>query len=203
MIRLPIGIDDFKELIQKGYHFIDKSLFIKDIINDDPKVTLITRPRRFGKTINMSMLYYYFTNDPAEIDAKLFDLLLINQHQDITKEHYHKYSTIFITFKDAKAINYEDTIAMVAHLMGKTYQKYKSEELFEVLTPNECDYFDRIVNKQATITELKTSLVELIEYLHRLYNQDVIVLIDEYDTPVHAAYTIIIMMHLSIFSKLF
>lgn len=191
-MKLPIGISDFKDLVEGGYYFVDKSLFIKNIINESAKVVLLTRPRRFGKTINMSMLHYYFTNDISESKSDLFsDLfsdLLINEEKELNAKHYHQYPTIFISFKDAKATSYTNAIAMISHIIAKTYKKHQSEDLFKVLSLNEQQYFTRIVNNNATITELKISLVELIEFLHRLNNKQVIVLIDEYDTPVHAAY---------------
>jgi hypothetical protein len=189
MKQLPIGIDDFKELIQNDYHFVDKSLFIKDVIADGSKVILITRPRRFGKTINMSMLDYYFTNN-SDQKLNLFANLEINKHKELTSKHYHKYPTIFITFKDIKADNYDAAIGMFKFTMSKLYEQFKSQELLDILSVAELEYFERIVdNKVSDITELKTSLTKLIDYLYNLYNKEVIVLIDEYDTPIHAAYS--------------
>lgn len=188
-MKLPIGLSDFNELIQDKYQFVDKSLFIKDIVNDGSKVILITRPRRFGKTVNMSMLYHYLTNDTATQDINLFDNLSINQEQDIKSRYYHQYPVIFITLKDIKADNYDGAIGMFKYMMSKLYEQFKSQELLNILSAAELEYFERIVdNKVSDITEIKTSLVELIIFLERLHNKKVIVLIDEYDTPMHFAF---------------
>jgi hypothetical protein len=188
-MKLPIGLSDFNELIQDKYQFVDKSLFIKDIVNDGSKVILITRPRRFGKTVNMSMLYHYLTNDTATQDINLFDNLSINQEQDIKSRYYHQYPVIFITLKDIKADNYDGAIGMFKYMMSKLYEQFKSQELLNILSAAELEYFERIVdNKVSDITKIKTSLVELIIFLERLHNKKVIVLIDEYDTPMHFAF---------------
>ena len=189
MKQLPIGIDDFKKIIENEYEFVDKSLFIKDIVNDSSEVILITRPRRFGKTINMSMLYYYFSNTSEVGNTRLFDDLLISQHNDIHQKHYHQYPVIFITFKDVKSDNYEDALGMIKYLISNLYSKFRTPELLNKLSPAKAEYFARLAdNKSSDITELKTSLVELTAFLELFYNKQVIVLIDEYDTPVHAAY---------------
>lgn len=186
MMKLPIGVSDFKKIREGGYYFVDKSLLTKDIANDDAEVMLITRPRRFGKTLNMSMLYYYFNNITPE--HNLFNDLLINKEVSFASEHYHQYPVIFISLKDVKAKGHNDTLEMLAFIMAETYREYKSKDLFNLLDTDETQMAHRIIEKKATITELKTSLTKLTEFLYRIYNKKVIVLIDEYDTPVHAAY---------------
>lgn len=185
-MKLPIGVSDFKKLIEGGYYFVDKSLFIKDVANDNAEVMLISRPRRFGKTLNMSMLQYYFNNESNQ--NNLFNDLLINKDKGFREQHYHKYPVIFITLKDVKSNGYDETLAMLAFIMAETYREHKTDDLLNILDADEEQTVARIIEKKATDTELKTSLTKLTEYLYRIYKKKVIVLIDEYDTPVHSAY---------------
>ena len=105
MPLVPVGISNFKELIEKNYLFADKSLFIKDIIEDGAKIILITRPRRFGKTLNLSMLYYFLgINHSGEGEKNLFENLNISKYDEFCTKHQYQYPVIFITFKDIKAV---------------------------------------------------------------------------------------------------
>lgn len=185
-MKLPIGIANFKKLIHGEYKFIDKSLFIKDIVENGSEVILITRPRRFGKTMNMSMLYYFFNN--AEDSLKLFNNLQINQYKNILAKYNNKYPTIFITLKDTKLTNYEDAISEIAFIMSEAYRNSRTSDLLKTLDQDEIGFFEKIINKKASINELRKSLSKLTEFLNRLYNKGTIILIDEYDTPVHSAY---------------
>ena len=176
-MKLPIGVSDFKKIREGGYYFVDKSLLTKDIANDDAEVMLITRPRRFGKTLNMSMLYYYFNNIAPE--HNLFNDLLISKEVSFASEHYHQYPVIFISLKDVKAKGHNDTLEMLAFIMAETYREYKSKDLFNLLDTDEIQMAHRVIEKKATITELKTSLTKLTEFLYRIYNKKVIVLIED------------------------
>jgi hypothetical protein len=188
-MKLPIGIDDFKELIEQKFDFIDKSLFIKDVIQDGSKVILITRPRRFGKTLNMSMLYYYFTNSEKESQLNFFENLLINQCQQDLKKEYHQYPVIFISLKDMKDSSFKDVLLALANVMSEIYIKFNSSEINKVLLPHEVKYFKRILNKEASLDDLKFSLKSITEFISRAQEKKVVILIDEYDTPVHASYS--------------
>ena len=122
--RLPSGVSDFNELINGQYQFADKSLFIKEIINDGAKVILITRPRRFGKTLNLSMLYYFLQlNHPQ--GTNLFEQLAISGDEAFCQKHQQQYPVIFISFKDIKQSNYVDAHSDIVELIRRLYEEHK------------------------------------------------------------------------------
>lgn len=119
MKKIPIGIDSFNEIISDNYYFVDKSLFIKNVIEDGSKVILIPRPRRFGKSLNMSMLKYFFTSKNAEKNRELFNGLKIEEKTEIMKLQ-GKYPLIYISFKDVKELSwemcYDKTIGLIKNI---------------------------------------------------------------------------------------
>ena len=115
-MKLPIGISDFKKVIKGGYQFTDKSLLIQEILDDSADVILITRPRRFGKTLNLSMLYYFLQQN--NIEENLFKNLLISENQEFCKKHQNQYPVIFISFKDIKQANYNEAYGDVIGLIS-------------------------------------------------------------------------------------
>jgi len=177
MKKLPIGTDDFKTIIDDDLYFVDKSLLIKDIINDSSLVKLITRPRRFGKTLNQSMLYYFFTNE--EDNSGLFSNLEISKCTDIMK-YCGKYPVIFVSFKDINSSTFESSIddykCLIRDIIANYSTRINNKSLINIL------------NGTATLTEYKRSLLYLTKDLHDYYNEKVIVLIDEYDVPITTAY---------------
>ena len=109
LIKLPHGVSDFQKLVHGNYIFVDKTLFIKDVIEDGADIILITRPRRFGKTLNLSMLYHFLKHqNEKEKNVGLFKGLEISQHKDFCQEHQHQYPVIFISFKGIKQSSYEE-----------------------------------------------------------------------------------------------
>jgi predicted AAA-ATPase/PD-(D/E)XK nuclease superfamily protein len=185
MKRLPVGISSFKEVIEKDYYYIDKTLLIKEFLDIGSKVTLLPRPRRFGKTLNLSMLNYFFSN--TEQAGYLFTNTAIAQHPD-TMAHQGKYPVIFITFKDIKVSNWPDAYDKIQDLIRSEYNRLQ-ETLNTIMTPAERSDYDRIIERTASKTVLEQSLQVLCNLLHRRYQKKVIILLDEYDAPIHAAFT--------------
>lgn len=183
--NLPIGISDFKELITKNKYYIDKTMLIKDILNSS-KVVLIPRPRRFGKTLNMSMLKYFFEKTDLNKEY-LFSNFQIWDDEP-SKTHFNKYPVIFITFKDVKSNTYNDTIEEIRMLMSRLYLDHLYLRNSKALDQIEKDYFERIINRNPSIIDLKSSLHELTIFLSKHHKENVILLIDEYDTPIQSSY---------------
>ncbi len=182
MKKIPIGVEDFKELIRDDYFYIDKSEFIEDIVNDGAKVKLFTRPRRFGKTLNMSMLKYFFDVREAEENRKLFDSLYI-KNSPVFKEQ-GKYPVVFVSMKEIKGTTWEEMQVSFKKVFSNLYNEYKY--LRESLDERNLEIFDEIWKRKDT--DYSDSLRFLSEILEEEYNQKVIVLIDEYDVPLTMAY---------------
>ena len=184
MKRLPIGIENFKELIDKNYYYVDKTEFINDVCNE--KVALYTRPRRFGKTLNMSMLYYFFSIKETE-NAYLFQNLNISKDTQLLK-HQNQYPVIFITLKDMKNNSFHKQLEMYSLLIQKVIRKNK-----ELLTSKDIDEFDkeRIINLYRGVhneVDLQNALGFISDCLMQHHHKKVILLIDEYDVPLQNAY---------------
>ena len=186
MKKIPIGIDSFNEIISDNYYFADKSLFIKDIIEDGSKVLLIPRPRRFGKSLNMSMLKYFFTNKNAEENRELFNGLKIEKETEIMKLQ-GKYPLIYISFKDVKKFSQESYYNKTIGLIKNIFKEF----LYLADTLNEIDKEDffNIAKKQATQADYENSLKFLCELLYRYHGVKPIILIDEYDQALITAHT--------------
>lgn len=186
MKKLPLGISDFKELQQNNYYFIDKSLFIKEIIDDDAQVILFPRPRRFGKTLNISMLRYYFSE--AEADWSIFkDLKIETQPEQYLKE-FAVYPLIYITFKGVKELKWKNCLKNIEDIVAAEYQKHDYLLEKNVLSEAEKKIYNEILNLEAEQVHYQKSLQRLTEYLHRYHGEKVIVLIDEYDQPIQTGY---------------
>ena len=180
---LPDGISDFKTLIENNYYYVDKTPFIREVGKNIGKSLLFTRPRRFGKTLNMSMLKYFFDVRDGEKNRKLFKGLEIENSPYF--EEQGKYPVIFISMKDIKEMSFDKAITEVKNLLKKIYNQF--EFIREKLNEGELIEFDNIwLGKNDE--HLKSSLLNLATFLKKYYNQKVIVLIDEYDTPLISAY---------------
>lgn len=184
-MKLPIGISDFKEIIEDGYYYIDKTLFIKELVETAGKVILITRPRRFGKTLNLSMLKYFFEINSTS-NTHLFENTIIWQYKE-----YHElqgaYPVIFLTFKNCKQGNWEDAYKKFVELITLEFARH-SAILMPELSSLELEKYIDISKGTAHSTRYTNSLFFLAMLLKRHYKKRVIVLIDEYDAPIHAAY---------------
>ena len=183
MRKIGIGVSDFKDIIEQKYFYVDKTKFIEEISENGAIVQLITRPRRFGKTLNMSMLRYFYDISGKDANRKLFKNLYIENSATI--EEQGKYPVIFISFKDIKALTIEEMYSQVRTLISEIYDNYKF--LRENLDERDRVIFDKIWTEDKSGNYFN-SLKQLAKYLKEYYNQDVILLIDEYDTPMVSAY---------------
>ena len=186
-LKLPIGISDFKEVIEDGYHYIDKTLFVKDVVENGSKVLLFTRPRRFGKTINMSMLNYFLTSRKEEINPSLFNKTLINEDSEFCAKYQNKYPVIFITFKGLKEDNYVDAESAIRGLVSRIYRDL-STELESSLSGIDLTTYISLKEKKSDKDDLKFSLAYLCKYYYQHTGKNIYLLIDEYDSPITAAY---------------
>jgi hypothetical protein len=187
MKKLAIGVDDFEKLIKSKAYFVDKSQFIEDVIKDVSDVLLFPRPRRFGKTLNMSMLYYFFTNKNAIENRKLFDGLWITQ-SEVFELHQGKYPVISLSLKSCKGQNLDFFTTELTRIVADAFRQHEYILDKNILRPVEHEKFKRIAEEEPDDSLLATSLMLLSEYLYRYHNKKVIIIIDEYDTPIHEAY---------------
>jgi len=187
MKKLNLGHSDFKDIIQNNNYFVDKTLFIEEVIKAQKAVLLFPRPRRFGKTLNLSMLRYFFDKNEPE-NEKLFKDLKIWQSDDKVKEHCCKYPVIYLSFKDAKADTWERTFNHIKLEISNAYKAHRYLQEGDVLFDDEKETFAKLINRKADEFDCEISLMQLCEYLQRYHNQKVVVLIDEYDAPIQVGY---------------
>lgn len=184
MKLLPTGIENFKTMIDKSAYYVDKTNFIEDVLNE--QVGSYTRPRRFGKTLNMSMLYYFFSIKEKE-NAYLFDGLNISKNKDALK-HQNKYPTIFISLKEMKNLTFDAQISSFSNVIYELLEKNLEILSSDQLSDTTKDILYKLHNRSSSIEDLKISLRVITNALYTYYQQKVIVLIDEYDVPLQAAY---------------
>ncbi len=183
---LAVGQSDFSEFRKVGAYYIDKSLFIRDVIMCDFQALLLPRPRRFGKTLNLSMLRYFFENS-QEPRSKLFDGLAVRD-DSVFHQHQGKYPVIYLTFKDVKNPRWSDCMKNIQHVIYKEYARHRELLASDVLFPEEKAYFQKILEERAETTDYEHALERLSGYLMRNTKTKVVILIDEYDTPIQAGY---------------
>lgn len=184
--KLPIGISDFKEIIEKNYYYIDKSLLLKKIIDDGSKVLLLPRPRRFGKTLNMSMLKYFFGKSETNNNFLFQNLKIWNY--DEYKEHMGKYPVIYLTFKDIKNKTFEEAYKKMQMVICEEFEKHSYLLDSDKLNVREKNLYEKILNMELERPFFEESLKKLSLYLYKHFKEKVIILIDEYDTPIESAY---------------
>ena len=184
MKRIPIGLSDFKHLIEEDFYYFDKTKFIDEVIKDGAQVKLFTRPRRFGKTLNMSMLKYFFDIKEAEENRKLFKNLYIEKTESFKEQG--QYPVIFLSLKDLKATTWEEMEKDIKSTIASLFLEY--EDLYYELGEFDKPLFKKIAIKEVDIENLKDSLKVLVKILYKKYNEKVVVLIDEYDSPLVSAY---------------
>lgn len=188
MKKIAIGTSDFKTLIDENYYYVDKSLFIKEIIDDGARVILIPRPRRFGKTLNMSLLrYFYEQAEDGDDSRQLFKGLKIEQHKEIMSRQ-GKYPVIFLTFKDEKYSSWDDCRRGIELLMSNLYSSHEYILDGDRLNEYQKNSFINILSENADTVELSKSLGQLCNYLHGYHKTKVVILIDEYDVPIQGGY---------------
>lgn len=181
---VPVGIEDFERIINEDYYYVDKTLLIEELLINRAPVPLFTRPRRFGKTLNMSMIKYFFDVKNKEENKKLFENLKISNSEYMSEQG--KYPVIFISLKDLKEDTWEECIESIKDIMHKIFNEYSF--LREKLNIVEKRQFDKIWEITGNERNLKTSLLDLSNYLNKYYGEKVIILIDEYDAPIINAF---------------
>jgi len=199
--RLPVGVSDFKDIVTGDYCYVDKSLFIKEIMDKGDKILLIPRPRRFGKTLNLSMLKYFYdccpqTGSPG-VKGKgsgnsyktLFDSLAISKAGEPYLDKMGKYPVIFLSFKTVKKLDWESCLDKIKQLIQREYLRHDYLLNSPKLKSPEKDYFIKIVELNGNKNDYESSLENLLIFLNRYYNERAVILIDEYDAPVHAGFT--------------
>ena len=185
MKKLPIGIENFEEIIKKDYYYVDKTQMIADLITDGTKVTLFTRPRRFGKSLNMSMLQYFF-----EIgrDKSIFDGLKISRDSDLCDKHMGRYPVVSISLKGVDGLNFETAYDRLRIIIRNEARRLSFLQDSAALTSAEHDTYIRLTGDTATESDITASLQDLCTLLDKHYGQKVVLLIDEYDVPLDKAY---------------
>ena len=184
MKRLAIGLSDFKHLIEEDFYYFDKTKFIEEVIKDGSQVKLFARPRRFGKTLNMSMLKYFFDIENKEENKEIFKNLYIEKTEAFKEQG--QYPVIFLSLKDLKALTWEQMEKAIKSTISRLFSEYKyllnDLDKFDTLT------FENILLKNTELEDLKEALKFLTRILYEKYNKKVVVLIDEYDSPLVSAY---------------
>lgn len=181
---IGIGIEDFSEVIKENCYYIDKTKWIEEILEDKSKIKLFTRPRRFGKTLNMSMLKYFFNVENKEENRKLFNGLDVEKSEYMSEQG--QYPVIFISLKSIKAKTWEEAIQEIRLLVLELFSEYKY--LLEDLDEYDLPRFKKYLMGNADFSELKNALLFLTRMLFQKYKKEVILLIDEYDSPLISAY---------------
>ena len=190
---LPIGIDNFEMLITRGYYFVDKTLLIKDLLDNKAAVNLFTRPRRFGKTLNMSMLQYYFEDRRDEFTGEkidnsyLFEGLNIKAESEKYTQYMGKYPVINLSLKSAKQGSLDLAFQCIREEISNEFKRHKYIIESDVLK-TEKEHFMKIVNNDKDMSLYITALKFLSDCLNKYHNEKVIILIDEYDVPLENAF---------------
>ena len=183
---LPIGVEDFKRLVDNGYYFIDKTLMIKELLENKETVNLFTRPRRFGKTLNMSMLQRFF-EATEKSNAYLFDGLKIAAYPEYMA-YQGQYPVISVSLKSMKQASYTNAFYMYKNLIAKEYEKHKIILESNQILDSEKEVFQNIMEQRADQNVYLNSIRTLSDILAKYYEKNVIILIDEYDVPLENAY---------------
>ena len=182
--KLPIGISNFKEIIEDEYYYFDKTEFIENLFEEVSKIKLFTRPRRFGKTLNMSMIKYFFDIENKNENKKLFENLKISENEYFKKQGTA--SVISISFRNYDESSWENGFEMIKNTISDLYDEF--EFVKENLSARKKEKYDSILFNRATEATWKLSLLDLTKYLYEYYGKKVVVLIDEYDQPIIDSY---------------
>ena len=185
--KLPIGISDFRTIIESDRYFVDKSLLIKEVMDDPNQVILLPRPRRFGKTLNLSMLRYFYekTDEPND---RLFRELAVWREGEQYRSACGRHPVVFLTLKDVKTRNWEDCLETLKQLIAEEYLRHDYLLSGDTLKEVERRKYDDILTRKAPEADYQASLKSLLTHLENHHQQRAVLLIDEYDTPIHAGY---------------
>lgn len=186
-LPLPVGVSDYR-LASTEYYYIDKTMMLKDFINERPMVTLFTRPRRFGKTLNMDMLRTFFekTNEDT---SKYFKDKKIWEQGEYYRSFQGKYPVIFITLKDVKHNSWDNTFANIGSIISSEYCRHSDLSKSPKLDKKQKDFYDKMVSEKFSAVDLERSLLYLSEMLKKHYGEGAVIIIDEYDTPIQSGHT--------------
>jgi hypothetical protein len=200
MKKLPLGVSDFKDIVTGDYYYVDKTLFIKDVLDKGDKILLVPRPRRFGKTLNLSMMKYFYDccpqtgspdakeKDPGNTYKTLFANLAISRAGKEYLDKMGQYPVIFLSFRDIKELEWGTTYRKIQKLVRKEYSRHYYLLNSEKLLPYERDYFQMLMGLKGEREDYESSLENLLIFLNRYYGKRAVILIDEYDAPVHAGF---------------
>ncbi|MDY4971212.1 MAG: AAA family ATPase [Lachnospiraceae bacterium] len=186
-LPLPVGISDYCKA-QSDYYYVDKTLFIRDLLDQKPFVSLFTRPRRFGKTLNMNMLRVFF--EKSETDTSIYF-----RNKNIWKcgpeyqKHQGHYPVIFLTFKDVKFKTWDETLEKLRELFQKEYGRHQELGSSTRIAEYEKNYYRKILSGSASMVEMTSALSNLSQMLHEHHQVAPIIIIDEYDTPIQQGYS--------------
>mgnify|MGYP004578341281 FL=1 len=184
-LSLPIGIEDFKEVRKDGYYYVDKTALIEQVLEKRSKVTLFTRPRRFGKSLNMSMLKNFFE---IGTDAALFEGLHISKNTQMCEKYMGKYPVIAVSLKGVDAATYEEAFSALVDIINQIAFQVQFLMDSTKLTDFDKTRFQGLFNENMNLKTLGSSLLWLSIFLEKHYNKKVVVLIDEYDVPLAKAH---------------
>lgn len=189
-LKLPVGIEDFKEIRRQGFYYIDKTKLIEQLLDNWGKVNLFTRPRRFGKTLNMSMLRCFFD---IGADKTLFEGLYISQNEQFCEEYMGRFPVVFLTLKGVEGTTFEEARLSLAELIAAEARRFKFLQESDSLDADDKEMYRELIslNKEqspVTSVKLRFSLKNLLELLYKHYGRKTIVLIDEYDVPLDKAF---------------
>lgn len=203
LLNLPLGVSEYKEASQ-SYYYVDKTLLIKEIIDKGAKVTLFTRPRRFGKTLNMSMLKCFFELSEEDNSIYLKDKMIWKEGKKY-RDELGQYPVIYLTLKDVKKDNWNDTLSNFSSLIAEEYIRH---DIINNLNHFDYEFYKRITEERASKNDLEISLARLSGMLFKTYKKKVIIIIDEYDTPIqqghiHGFYDDVILFVRNLFSGAF
>ena len=186
-LPLPVGVSDYR-LASTEYYYIDKTMMLKDFIDERPMVTLFTRPRRFGKTLNMDMLRTFFekTNEDT---SKYFKDKKIWEQGEYYRSFQGKYPVIFITLKDVKHNSWDNTFANIGSIISSEYCRHSDLSKSPKLDKKQKDFYDKMVSEKFSAVDLERSLLYLSEMLKKHYGEGAVIIVDEYDTPIQSGHT--------------
>lgn len=185
-IKIPVGRSGFAQIRANGYYYIDKSGLIEELLKTDAtQVTLITRPRRFGKTLNMSMLAEFF--DIRRDSSRLFEGLSIADHKEVCRDWMNRYPVLFLSFRSVDGLNFDGAYARLAAVISEVYKEHLYLMESEEVNIFDKELFKRLADKTALVEEVGNSLIKLTQMMAAHYGRPVILLIDEYDVPLAKA----------------
>lgn len=184
LLRLPVGIENFAEIIEDNYYYVDKTSLIEQILNDGTKVSLFTRPRRFGKSLNISMLKYFFETNTK---SGLFNGLYISKNSRLCDKYMGKFPVIAISLKEINAYDFDGAKAQMIKIINREARRLQFLLDSEKITAYDKEIFLKLLNSDMDESTITNSLLEISELLEKHYEKQVVVLIDEYDVPLAKA----------------